>query len=167
MAILLSLDSKPLLEGLVRSNEVGILRELLQRDGLYINSIDSSGRTLLHYACWKGYLDVVGMLVSEFKADVTIQDKDGVTALMLAARAGHNSIVRALLSDYQCPVNTTDEQGYDVLYYACAKHTPFHKAASLGKETLLRYFFCEFGYGVNSRKSTLKRTPLVWKGMTV
>ena len=60
------------------------------------------------------------MLVSEFRADITIKDKIlGSTALMIAAMSGHDDIVHALMYEHQCPIDTTDDHNNTLLHYAC------------------------------------------------
>ena len=153
----------------VRSGDVNIVRELVENHfgQCNVNCIDSIGRTALHYACGAGNLGMVEMLISEFKADVAIQDSDSVTALMSAARAGHDHVVHALLSQYQCLLETKDKNGHTALHHACAgghvglvrklisrfnadlksgKDTPVHVAASSGKKgvvlVLINQFYC-------------------------
>ena len=62
-----------------------------------VNCTDSRGQIPLHYACKKGFIDVVKAL-SKFQADLNIQDSDGLTALMLAAGSGHDEIVNVLVA---------------------------------------------------------------------
>lgn len=70
--------------------------ELLLQRGAGVNSQDANGRTALSYACEKGYLDAVQVLVRN-NADPEIADCWGNTALMYAAVAGHASVVEFLV----------------------------------------------------------------------
>lgn len=72
---------------------------LLQR-GANVNQQDECGRTALSYACEKGYLDAVKMLVKN-NADPEIVDAWGNTALMYAAVAGHSLVVEFLVKAFK------------------------------------------------------------------
>uniref|UniRef100_A0A668A7T3 Uncharacterized protein n=1 Tax=Myripristis murdjan TaxID=586833 RepID=A0A668A7T3_9TELE len=66
--------------------------ELLLQRGARVNCQDGDGRTALSYACEKGCLDTVKILVRN-NADPEIVDSWGNTALMYAAVAGHSHVV--------------------------------------------------------------------------
>ena len=53
----------------------------------------------------EGHLDVVRVLISEFKADVNVQDISGVTPLHKAASRGNLGVVRVLISEFKADVN--------------------------------------------------------------
>ncbi|XP_037393943.1 ankyrin repeat domain-containing protein 36B-like [Pygocentrus nattereri] len=72
---------------------------LLQR-GANVNQQDETGRTALSYACEKGYLDAVKMLVRN-NADPEMADAWGNTALMYAAVAGHSLVVEFLVRAFK------------------------------------------------------------------
>ncbi|KAI5611249.1 ankyrin repeat domain-containing protein 63 [Silurus asotus] len=72
---------------------------LLQR-GANVNQQDECGRTALSYACEKGYLDAVKMLVKN-NADPEMVDTWGNTALMYAAVAGHSLVVEFLVRAFK------------------------------------------------------------------
>uniref|UniRef100_A0A3P8TNA5 Uncharacterized protein n=1 Tax=Amphiprion percula TaxID=161767 RepID=A0A3P8TNA5_AMPPE len=69
--------------------------ELLLQRGASVNRQDGTGRTALSYACEKGYLDAVKVLVRN-NADPEIVDSWGNTALMYAAVEGHSPVVEFL-----------------------------------------------------------------------
>lgn len=72
---------------------------LLQR-GANVNQQDECGRTALSYACEKGYLDAVKMLVKN-NADPEVVDAWGNTALMYAAVVGHSLVVEFLVRAFK------------------------------------------------------------------
>lgn len=74
--------------------------ELLLQRGASVNSPDADGRTALSYACEKGYLDAVRVLVRN-NADPEVVDCWGNTALMYAAAAGHASVVEFLVRAFK------------------------------------------------------------------
>ena len=104
------------------SGDVEKVREILECGKCTVNCTDYiyNGWTPLHYACVRGHADVVRVLVSQFKADMTIQTPSGYTPLMLAAKQRHDNVVHALLSDSQCLVDTKGQNGYTALHYSCS-----------------------------------------------
>ena len=68
-----------------QSGDVEKVREILEHGKCTVNCTDSTGWTPLHWACKKGYVAVVRVLVSEFKADMTIRTSSGATPLIYAA----------------------------------------------------------------------------------
>ena len=80
-----------------------------------------SGWTPLQWACYKGHVDMVRVLVSEFKADMTVQTLIGNKPLTLAVINNHDNVVHVLLSTYKCPVNAKGQDGYTALHYSCKK----------------------------------------------
>ncbi|KAF3702663.1 Ankyrin repeat domain-containing protein 63 [Channa argus] len=74
--------------------------ELLLQKGASVNYQDANGRTALSYACEKGYLDAVKILVRN-NADPEIEDSCGNTSLMYAAAAGHSSVVDFLVRAFK------------------------------------------------------------------
>lgn len=74
--------------------------EMLLHRGASVNCQDESGRTALSYACEKGYLDAVKILVRN-NADPEIVDAWGNTALMYAAVAGHSPVISFLVRAFK------------------------------------------------------------------
>lgn len=74
--------------------------ELLLQRGAAVNCQDDSGRTALSYACEKGCLDAVKILVRN-NADPEIVDVWGNTALMYAAVEGHSPVVEFLVRAFK------------------------------------------------------------------
>uniref|UniRef100_A0A3B4WLH5 Ankycorbin-like n=2 Tax=Seriola lalandi dorsalis TaxID=1841481 RepID=A0A3B4WLH5_SERLL len=74
--------------------------ELLLQRGASVNCQDGNGRTAISYACEKGYLDAVKILVRS-NADPEIVDCWGNTALMYAAVAGHSPVVEFLVRAFK------------------------------------------------------------------
>ncbi len=74
------------------------VREILQENTYDLNMNNMWGDYVpLHLACEKGRLAVVRALVSEFQADVALQDEGGCTPLHHACREGRLAVVRALI----------------------------------------------------------------------
>lgn len=74
--------------------------ELLLQRGANVNCQDGNGRTALSYACEKGCLDAVKILVRN-NADPEIVDTWGNTALMYGAVAGHYPVVEFLVRAFK------------------------------------------------------------------
>ena len=75
--------------------------------------------TALHLACVNGYIDMVRMLTSEFKADVNIKNNFGNTPLHVVASIGREDIVLALIHEFSCDVNIRGYNGWTYLHTAC------------------------------------------------
>ena len=146
------------------TNDVNKVRELLQSGEYSVNCSDSNGRTPLHYACAKGHLDVVKVLISDFNADILFKDINGCIPLMNAAFNGWEHVVLTLLNEYHCPSNIRSKDNKILLHWACnggnvslvttliqnhkdinardnKNNTPLHVAALCGKKevTLMRW----------------------------
>jgi ankyrin repeat protein len=67
-------DSERLLTDFAGNHRTAAVRALLAA-GVPVNARDSSGATALHWACWKGYADLVKLLL-EHGASLTIEDND-------------------------------------------------------------------------------------------
>ena len=95
-------------------------RKLLQ-SGKYDVDMKAGGYcyTALHCACFHGHIDMVRMLISEFKADVNIRDSYDDTPLHHAARNGNEDIVLALFHEFSCDVNIRGYNGWTYLHTAC------------------------------------------------
>ena len=103
-----------------KSGDVDKVRTILKRGkGAQNRYADLDGYTPLHWACETGHLNVVKVLLSEFKASTVIQTAYGDTPLTLAARHGHDNIVCAMVSYNQCEVDTKGPDGYTALHYSC------------------------------------------------
>lgn len=71
--------------------------------------------TPLHYACEEGHTDVVGMLISEFQANVNDGDiMCGQTPLHYACKRGQTDVIR--IFEFQANVNCRDLTGKTPLY---------------------------------------------------
>ena len=79
---------------------------------------DKDGWTLLHHACYKGWLQVVKHLVSNFGADPHLMNNYHCTPLHWAAFGGHYNIVRYLVLDLNCDPHVENKRGNTPLQIA-------------------------------------------------
>jgi ankyrin repeat protein len=96
----------------------GSVLRLLPKSGAHINARDMDGSSPLHYASFKGDLEIVCQLL-EHGADVKARTTDGSTPLHEASACGALKVVRLLL-----------ERGADIKARAKDGSTPLHNASS-------------------------------------
>lgn len=113
-----------LLEAAAAGNTAKIA-ELLSR-GADLEGNDTSGRTAVINASWRGEQEVVDLLV-ELDADLNVADYDGRTAVSWAASNGHADIVRRLLEN-GARSSISDKEGL----------TPLMRAAWNGHQEVVR-----------------------------
>ena len=73
------------------------VRELLEKGKYSVNCTDSDGCTPLHYACANGHIDVVRTLISEYKADISANEK--TTPLAIGVLYGELDVVLCLINE--------------------------------------------------------------------
>ncbi|KAL3274237.1 hypothetical protein HHI36_015648 [Cryptolaemus montrouzieri] len=71
--------------------------EYLLNNDVNVNCQDCLGKSALHYACEKGYQDIILLLVSNEIVDVNIQDNHGESPLHVATSRCHDNCVKALI----------------------------------------------------------------------
>ena len=62
-----------------------------------VNWKDQNGKTLLHYAAWKGHKEIAELLIAN-GADVNAKDDKGGTSLHVAALEGHKEVAELLIA---------------------------------------------------------------------
>ncbi len=87
--------------------------------GLDVNTSDpDTGNTPLHIAAWKGYIDIIALLVEKPNIDVNAQNKMGDTPLHLAVLGGYTDIVASLVEKPNVDVNAQNTMGDTPLHLA-------------------------------------------------
>ena len=87
-----------------------------------INFKGRFGATVMHWAAYRGDVDMMRSLVSEYGGDVvSSKDNNGRTPLDWAVERRQTTMVHELLSVYNCNPADTDSDGFSVLHVAAAK----------------------------------------------
>ena len=92
-------------------------------------------KTLLHYSCHHGWLDVTRRLVEQYHCDPESRDRNDDTPLHEACCEGHVDIVRYLVSERGCSTACRNKDG----------NTPLHEACHRGHADIVRYLVSERG----------------------
>ena len=77
------------------------------------------GDTLLHIACWNGWLGMVKQLIEKCECDPEVKDCGKQTPLHYACRQGSLDIIQYLIQEHQCDVNAFTTDQWTPFYYAC------------------------------------------------
>ena len=70
-----------------------VVSALLHLGGIETNKLDSHGRNPLSWACGKGFVEVVKLLLVTKAVSTTIEDVYGNTPRTCAANNGHDGVV--------------------------------------------------------------------------
>ncbi|KAG0215246.1 hypothetical protein BGX28_000465 [Mortierella sp. GBA30] len=81
-----------------KNGSIESLKESLASDPSLIAQKDDAGITMLHWACDRGSLDKVKLLVETYSADVNAQDTEGSTPLHYACLSGWPDVAAYLKS---------------------------------------------------------------------
>ncbi|KAG8181632.1 hypothetical protein JTE90_015276 [Oedothorax gibbosus] len=92
--------------------------ELLVRSGADVERCSNADAwTVLHYASYKGWLEVVRIIASNKSCDLDVKTSDGDTALLMAARIRNEEIIRLLIKSGANTSFSGNEQ-WTLLHYA-------------------------------------------------
>ncbi|XP_043941678.1 acyl-CoA-binding domain-containing protein 6 [Protopterus annectens] len=80
-----------------RENNIDFIRNAIVSKDVDVNLKDEEGRTLLHWACDRGYRELASVLL-EHNADINSQDNEGQTALHYASACEFADVVELLLA---------------------------------------------------------------------
>ena len=109
----------PLILQAAFTNCTEMVRTMLQF-GADANKQHDPQYTPLYFACHRSNFDMVQVLVSEGRADVTLASREQLTPLMASARVGNVKCVSYLLFHSSDNVNAKDALGKTALHYAAA-----------------------------------------------
>lgn len=80
--------------------------------------MEGKGKGALHFACARGDIDIVKLLVQEYKADIHLKDSEKHTPFLTAIQHRHLDIVRYFVEELGEPVNGTVEGNTTALHLA-------------------------------------------------
>lgn len=104
-----------------------------------IASAFENGFTPLHLAAAKGNIELVKILLSEYKFKLDSQTKDGQTFLMWVITRSNNPEVIKILLDHGANVNLQDKLGWTALHHAVSVSSKFQRSASEVLSLLMKY----------------------------
>jgi len=160
-----------------------VVKSLIERADLDINTQDETGNTPLIHAAKAGYSEVVAMLLKRSDLDINKPGQWSQTALHQAALAGQEVVVALLLMDDKVVHTLRDDFGQTVLHHAThgnspriiqqvlsipdvdpnAKDqsgvTPLHLAVNAGNLSMVNLLLANANIDVNS-KNNEGQTPL-------
>ncbi|XP_067670151.1 serine/threonine-protein phosphatase 6 regulatory ankyrin repeat subunit A-like [Haliotis asinina] len=93
-----------------RSGDISIVKCILSRDDLDVNSSDKSGMTPAMSAAYWGYVDIVKLLLRR-GAKMQLVDDEGDTILHYACRGGHEDVVECIITADTALVNVKNRKG--------------------------------------------------------
>ncbi|MFP3016488.1 MAG: ankyrin repeat domain-containing protein [Wolbachia sp.] len=123
--------------------------ELFLSKGVGINDTDKQGYTPLHYAAWRGRLEVAKFLIEEY-ANSIFKYNNGSTLPCDAPLSNHFHIIKCSIGEKNI-LEIRDNSG----------RVPLHCAASNGKLDVVKYFIDEEKVDVNIKDNGYW-TPLHW-----
>lgn len=100
-----------------------VIVELLLEDeriGPSLNGVDSMRKNIFHWACAKGNLEMIKLLMGLKEIDVNAQTNTLLTPFMIACRQSHLECITYLLRINEIKVNSQDRDGKTALFYAAA-----------------------------------------------
>lgn len=111
-------DRSTLLMRAVEFNQIDIVRFLIEQNA-HLNSVNEEGDTALILACYKGYTEIVNILLNcGRKLNINRQNADGYTAVGIAVTLKYYGIVSALLEHPDVDVNLPNVEGASPLLIA-------------------------------------------------
>ena len=139
------------------------------------STMGCEGRTILHYACYEGHIELIEVLIKKYLMDPLSNDDNGNNSLHYAVHSGREKIVRTLTNNYtdlHMAMNCRNKYNESPLDVACnnghlhhiAKLLMFNNglltfhddnllcaAARYGKINTVNFLINEFKYNPNCR----------------
>ncbi|XP_072160828.1 LOW QUALITY PROTEIN: uncharacterized protein [Bemisia tabaci] len=123
--IIMSYFDSPLFAA-VESNDISSLSTIMQNKLVNMNELNPCGKTSLHIAVEKGFLELTKKLI-DLNSNINALTPDEKTPLLIAAEGGNVALVKLLLEQPNLDVNRL-HHGKTPLHIACEKgHTDIVK----------------------------------------
>ena len=168
-------DYEPSIFAATENGKLTTIQYIIEHDHFPVNQIGPNGDSLLHIACFKGYLPIIIYLIEQQKADIELKSGVGNTPLLNAcAEEGHIYVFQYLVEKYHANIHAKNKHGRSCLHLACAYghviladylinkfgfnieeednegNTPLHRAAVYGKNTLIIIYLLSIGANKNA-----------------
>ena len=92
----------------------------LINEGVDVNHCNRKGLTAVHFAAWKGNVDVLKLL-KDSGANIHVQTVNGGNSIMLASKGTGDCETVKWLIEQDIDVNHCDEEGFTAVHYAAQK----------------------------------------------
>ena len=114
---------KPLYIACTQSNNIDLVKYLVDEAGCNINAKGLNGYTALHAACYCKNLNIVKFLTLKSCCNKELEDKCGKRPLYIACESSGNlELVRYLVEVAGCNINSKGPNDYTPLHIACEKN---------------------------------------------
>jgi hypothetical protein len=133
-----------------KDGDEALVRELLQK-GANINAKGPDNLPALWWAAYKGYPEVLKLLIETGKANPDFKDGYLKTPLFWACQHGHDACVELLLQTGNVDINMKDR----------THRTPLSFAAEMGNEGVVELLL-KTGKADLTSKDSMHRTPVMW-----
>ena len=101
---------------------LGILKEIFMKCPKLFLIRDKKGKTPLHFAASKGYIDGVRFLLSKFGEQALERSTSGDFPIHIASKKGHIKIVEKLLEQqWPNPLELLNKEGQNILHVAAER----------------------------------------------
>jgi ankyrin repeat protein len=144
-------DGSPALNLAARWGHLEVVKLLLKKEGVEVNTKDNYYQTPLSYAVENRHLEVVKLLLEKEGVEVNPEDIHGQTPLSYAVENGQVEVVKLLLEKEGVEVNSKDRYS----------RTPLSCAVDSGHLEVVKLLLEKEGVEINTKDWT-SRTPLSW-----
>ncbi|XP_019853321.1 PREDICTED: uncharacterized protein LOC109582800 [Amphimedon queenslandica] len=117
-----------------------------------VNAKDTRDQTCVTFTCFSGNLDLVQLLIQQYKLEPLATDKYGVTALHGAAQNGHTHILKWYSQEYSVDITNHTNNN---------KYTLAHAAAYKGRLHCLQELINKYQCDVNATTTDTGSTVLL------
>jgi hypothetical protein len=132
-----------------KDGDEALVRELLQK-GANVNAKGLDNLPALWWAAYKGYPEVLKLLIETGKVNVDFKDGYLKTPLFWACQNGHDAVVKLLLETGKVDINMKDG----------TRRTPLSCAAAMGHEGIVELLL-KTGKADLTSEDSMHRTPLM------